>query len=388
MIISGLIRKQLIAFTIASIVGILVLGVVFLRIPEALGIGRYTVSADFTQAAGLYGGAQVNYLGTPVGKVGSMKLATSGIVVDLSLKNGISIPANVRAEIHSVSAVGEQYVELVPPHAPSPANLHGGDVIPLGRTSVPVGIGPVLDNVARLVDSIPQQSLSRLLTQTSTALNGRGSELQQILAGSQAFLDQADAAYPQTHALLQSTEPLLSTVNASGSHFAGLTSKLAQVSDQLRAGDADLQALLAHGPGFTSSTTGFLRDVGPSLPGFLTPLDTVASVLATYRDYVAQLLTDYPTALSEVQSVTLPERGGLDAVRLTLSQANKPSECTQGFLPVASWRLPDQTGPAFTPLYYCTAATNDVRAVRGARNVPCPGDPARREPTAADCRRK
>lgn len=388
MIISGLIRKQLIAFTIASIVGILVLGIVFLRIPEALGIGRYTVSADFSQAAGLYGGAQVNYLGTPVGKVGSMKLAQSGIVVDLSLKNGISIPRNVRAEIHSVSAVGEQYVELVPPADPSSSDLHGGDLIPIDRTSVPVGIGPVLDNVAKLVDSIPQQSLSHLLTQTSTALSGRGSDLQEILAGSQTFLNEADAAYPQTQALLQSTQPLLSTVNASAGHFEGLTSKLAQVSDQLRAGDADLNALLANGPGFTSATTGFLHDVGPSLPGLLAPLDTVASVLATYRDYVAQLLTDYPTALSEVQSVTLPERGGLDAVRLTLSQANKPSECTEGFLPVAQWRLPDQTGPAFTPLYYCTAATNDVRAVRGARNVPCPGDPARREATAAECRRK
>ncbi|MCW2856544.1 MAG: hypothetical protein JWR52_2159 [Marmoricola sp.] len=388
MIISGLIRKQLIAFTIASIIGILVLGVVFLRIPEALGIGRYTVSADFTEAAGLYTGAQVNYRGTPVGKVRSLKLTGSGIQVDLSIRNSIEIPRDTRAEIHSTSAVGEQYVELVPSQNPSAADLHGGDVIPVSRTSVPVGIGPVLDNVAKLVASVPQVQLSRLLTQTSTALEGRGSDLQQILDGSRAFLQQADAAYPQTQALLQDTEPLLSTVNAAGSHFEGLTSKLAQVSDQLRAGDKNLQALLATGPTFTSETTSFLQDVGPSIPGFLAPLKTVATVLATYQSYLAQLLSDYPTALSMVQSVTLPERGGLDAVRLTLSQANKPSECTEGFLPVAQWRLPDDNGPAYTPLYYCAAAKSDPRAVRGARNVPCPGDPARREPTAADCQRK
>jgi phospholipid/cholesterol/gamma-HCH transport system substrate-binding protein len=177
-------------------------------------------------------------------------------------------------------------------------------------------------------------------------------------------------------------------VNSSGAKFEGLTSKLASVTDQLRAGDQDFQALLAGGPGFTSETTGFLKDVGPSLPGLLAPVNTVAKVLSVYRDYVAQLLSDYPEALSLVQSVTLPERGGLDAVRLTLSQANKPSECIQGFLPVLKWRLPDDNGPAYTPLYYCAAPKNDPRAVRGARNVPCPGDPGRREPTPAECGEK
>ncbi|MFL6024096.1 MAG: MCE family protein [Marmoricola sp.] len=386
MIISRLIRKQLIAFTIASAIGILILAVVFLRIPETLGLGRYTVNVQFSQGAGLYKGAQVNYLGTPVGKVRSMRLTDDGILVGLAIKDGTKIPSNASAEIHSVSAVGEQYVELVPAKRTSAENLHGGDLIKVDRTSVPVEIGPVLDNVTALVDSLPRKQLAQLLTETSTALKDRDQDLQAILDGSQEFLQAADASFPQTKSLIQDAEPLLTTVNGSAAHITSLTTKLASVTDQLRAGDADLRSLLANGPGFADETTSFLRDIGPSIPGFLAPLKVITGVLSTYQAYVAQLLSDYPVALSLVQSVTLPERGGLDAVRLTVSNANKPPECTKGFLPVSKWRAPDEVGNAYTPLYYCAAPSNDSRVVRGARNVPCPNDPSRRAATPAQCK--
>lgn len=393
MIITAAVRRQLIAFAIASLIGIIVLAVVFLRIPEALGWGRFQVTADFAQGAGLYDGAQVNYRGTPVGKVSAMRLTDSGIAVTMEIKNGSVIPADVRAEIHSVSAVGEQYVELVPVASgsaganapPAGADLRAGDVIGVDRTSSPVEIGPVLDNVAKLVDGLPRHQLTALLAETSTALNGRDRDLQAILDGSHTFLQTADAAFPQTQRLLTATEPLLKTVNGSGGHITALTRQVESVTAQLRAGDQDLRTLLTSGPAAADETTSFLQQLGPILPGFLQPLDTVASVLATYRAYLAQLLSDYPAALSYVQSVTLPDIS-MHAVRLTLANANKPPECISGFLPVNMWRLPDQTGPAYTPLYYCNAPANDTRAVRGARNVPCPNDPGRREPTAALCK--
>ncbi|MFL6062854.1 MAG: MCE family protein [Marmoricola sp.] len=389
MIISALIRKQLIAFTVASVVGIVVLSVVFLRIPETLGWGRYDITADFAQGAGLYQGSQVNFRGTPVGKVTGMKLTDQGIAVRMSLKNSAHIPSDVRAEIHSVSAVGEQYVELVPGSADttaSGADLRPGAVIGVDRTSSPVEIGPVLDNVAKLVDSLPRKQLTELLAQTSTALAGRDQDLQSILDGSKEFLGAADAAYPQTRALITDAQPLLTTLNGAGGHIAALSRQLASVTGQLRAGDADLKKLLATGPGATGETTSFLQDVGPLLPGFLAPLDGISGTLATYRAYLAQVLSDYPAALSYVQSVTLPDRN-LNAVRLTVANADKPPECIKGFLPVSKWRMPDDVGMAYTPLYYCKAPTDDAKAVRGARNVPCPNDPARREPTAALCQK-
>jgi len=82
---SSFVKKQLIAFAIASVVGLVLLCMTFLRVPEALGINRYQVQAEFAQAAGLYEGAEVTYLGHPVGKVTSMEVEGDLLVAELTL---------------------------------------------------------------------------------------------------------------------------------------------------------------------------------------------------------------------------------------------------------------------------------------------------------------
>ena len=158
---SSLIKKQLIAFAIASAIGIVVLAMTFLRVPETLGFQRYEVDVEFRQGAGLYEGAEVTYLGHPVGKVESMKVAGDRLVARLNLATDTEIPAGVSAEIHSRSAVGEQYVDLVPAASGGAGEetLADGDLIPMDRTSAPVEIGPVLDNVYALVESLDEKQL-------------------------------------------------------------------------------------------------------------------------------------------------------------------------------------------------------------------------------------
>ena len=49
-----------------------------------------------------------------VGIVESVNLTDTGVAAELSLNSGIEIPADLDAEVHSQSAVGEQYVALLP----------------------------------------------------------------------------------------------------------------------------------------------------------------------------------------------------------------------------------------------------------------------------------
>ena len=92
---SPLIKRQLIGFGIASVVGIVVLAMTFLRVPETLGIQRYEVEVEFKQAAGLYEGAEVTYLGHPVGKVKAMDVEGDRLVARLNLTTDTDIPASV-----------------------------------------------------------------------------------------------------------------------------------------------------------------------------------------------------------------------------------------------------------------------------------------------------
>lgn len=387
-----IIKKQLVAFTIAGVVGAVVLAVSFLRVPEQLGIGRHTVSVEFAQGAGLYPGAEVTYLGHPVGKVEGMELDGDHLVAELSLVDDVEVPATVSAEIHSRSAVGEQYVALVPVTA-RPAGdagdaggtpLADGDRIPADRTSYPVEIGPVLDNVQALVSSLDEKQLSTLVDESGKALEGRAGDLQTILDSGSALIAEADASFRPTADLLRKVGPVLSTVNGEGEGIARLTGNLDQVTAELRAGDADLRALLESGPGFSQQTLAFLDDLSVSLPTLLARTNPVLRVVQIYNGHLAQVLSDYPLAVATVQSVTLPALATHE-VRLTLANADKPPECVQGFVPAKDWSSPFDTTPRRTPLVYCTEAKGDPRGVRGARNIPCPNDPARREGDASKC---
>jgi len=386
-VITSLIRRQLIFFWGAALVAIVVLAMVFLRLPEALNIGRYEVRAEFALGAGLYEGAQVNYLGHPVGRVAAMRVTEDGVDVRLKLSDDVAIPSGSTAEIHSMSAVGEQYVELAPPAGGAGGRtLRSGDVIPRDRTSYPVEIGPVLDNVHALVEDLPRRDLNTVLDETSAALSGRQGDLAAILDGGKTFIDAASQSFDPTRKLIEDTQPLLETVNGTSANIVSFSNKLASVTDQLRAGDADLRALLEGGPGFASQTGKLLDDLEPRLPGLLKPLNDVSNVLRLYGANIAQLLSDYPVALAIVQSVNA-EFGAENEIALTVANVSNPGECLNGFLPVSQWRLPQDTGLVAPKLVWCAEPSGDPRVYKGARNVPCAENPARRAALVSQCRK-
>ncbi|GAB3075004.1 MlaD family protein [Nocardioides zeae] len=401
--ITPLIRRQLAAILVTTIVAALALGGFFLRLPETLKLGRYDVAVDLPVGGGIYDGAEVTYLGDPVGRVRDVVLTDSGVRVTLRLVDDVVIPAGVRAEVRSRSAVGEQYVALSPAtstasttastaatgasagdSAPDGERLAEGDVIPVERTTIPVAIGPVLDNVDALARSVDAEDLDTVLDEAAAALQGREGALQDILDDGSSLLAQADAAFEPTELLLTDAEPVLTTVAGESENIAALTAQLADLTGQLRAGDADLRVLLQQGPGSLDQMTGLVDDLGALLPGLLPPLTRVTGVLEVWDQHLASLLAEYPAALRAVQSVTLPALGTHD-VRLTLANVNRPAECVEGFLPPSEWASPYDLSVRELAYLYCQAPSDDPRGVRGARNLPCPDDPARREGVAAAC---
>ena len=115
-------RNQLIVFLIIGTVAIATIAFGYMKLPSLLGIGRYKVTLELPKAAGLYETGNVTYRGTEVGRVVGVNLTDDGVAATLSLNSTIAIPADLDAQVHSQSAIGEQYVELLPRSADSPAS--------------------------------------------------------------------------------------------------------------------------------------------------------------------------------------------------------------------------------------------------------------------------
>lgn len=386
MILTRTVRFQLIALTVASVLAAAVLGVVFLRVPEAAGVGRYTVTASFSHGASLYEGAEVNYLGSPVGKVAEMKVAEEGILVAMSLRDSVEVPGNVSAAIHSRSAVGEQYIDLVPADGtPDVPALGPDDNIPAERTTTPVEIGALLDNVNEFAESLPVEDLNALLRESSLALDGRQEDLAGLIDDGGQLIATANDHVDQTRRLIEDFEPLAGAVNARTGEIERFTASLARVTATLKAGDGDIRALLDDTPDLADETTTFLKQVDPPLRQLLADADTVTELFATYSGGLGNILSIYPKVVAMVQSITAPfaEDG---QIALDMANLNDPPACLDGFVPPKKWRDPANQKPQKLGRLYCDIPKNDPRVVKGARNLPCIRYPGLRGATPDICR--
>ena len=79
----------------------------------------YEITAEFTNSPGLQPGYDVGYLGTPIGRIRSVDLEEGHVSVRLAIDADRRIPEGSEFAVRRKSAVGEPYVDIIPPDSPS-----------------------------------------------------------------------------------------------------------------------------------------------------------------------------------------------------------------------------------------------------------------------------
>ncbi len=359
--------------------------VVYMQAPTLLGIGRMTVKLELPGTGGLYRFSNVTYRGVEVGKVTEVRPTRDGAVATLSLNTSPKLPADLQAAVLSVSAVGEQYVDLRPRTGSGPY-LEDGSVIPSENTSIPQAVGPMLDQVSALVDSVPEDKISALLDETFKGLNGSGYELGSLLDSSSRLVGDINAVADQSRSLIDDSRPLLDGQAESADAIRTWARSLAGVSEQLVTNDPQVRTLLQTAPGSADEASRLFNQVKPTLPVLLANLTTIGQVGVTYHASLEQLLMLLPPSIASTQSYSSTSNPtGFPLGEFALSLGDPPA-CAIGFLPPSSWRSPADTTTIDTPDgLYCKLPQDAPVVVRGARNYPCQGVPGKRAPTADIC---
>jgi virulence factor Mce-like protein len=386
MILSRFVKTQLVIFTIASLVGLFVMAYKYMQLQEFLGIGRMTVTLEIPAAGGLYRFSNVTYNGVQVGKVTDVALTKTGVKATMSLGTSVNIPADAEVSVRSVSAVGEQYVDLRPRND-APPFLHDGSVIHGTPASLPQPVGPMLDQLSALVGSIPTDKLHSLFNELFAGLGGADYDLQSLLDSSSKLVSDVNPSADRLRALVEDTSPLLDTQDQSADAIRTWTRSLVGVTGQLVHNDPQLRTLLDKGPGFARELTQLLDQIKPTVPVLLANLTTVGQLAFTYHPGLEQALVLLPPLLARLESIQ-PNRNasGLGLGSFLLSGTSDSPACTVGFLPPSSWRTPSDTTTIDTPDdVYCKLPQDSPIGVRGVRNIPCMGKPGKRAPTAEIC---
>jgi virulence factor Mce-like protein len=379
------VRIQLTIFTIASVVGMAAMFLEYMQVPTLLGIGRLTVKLELPDTGGLYRFSNVTYRGVQIGKVTAVGPTATGAQATLSIDTSPKIPADVHAAVRSMSAVGEQYVDLVP-RSESPPYLRDGSVIAARDTTIPQAVGPMMDRLSALVNSIPKDKLSQLLDQSFAAFNGAGYDFQSLVDSSAKLSHDAHDTADHTRALVDDAVPFLDAQAQTTDATRRWAHNLAGVADQLVTNDPQIRKLLQTGPGFAQEVSRLLNQVKPTLPVLLANLTTIGQIGVTYHPSLEQLLVLLPPSVAAYSSYGVSNNPtGLAVGGFTLTIADPPA-CTVGFLPPSQWRSPDETSVIDTPdNLYCKLPQDSPIAVRGVRNNPCMGHPGKRAPTVEIC---
>ena len=380
------VRNQLIIFTIASVLGIAAMLFVYMQVPTLLGIGRMTVKVELPRTGGLYRFSNVTYRGVQIGRVTDVRATREGATATLSLETSPKIPADLQASVLSVSAVGEQYMDLQP-RTDSGPYLSNGAVIAMKNTTVPVKVGPMLTQVSALLNSIPKEKLAKLLDESFKGLNGAADDLSMLFDSTSRLSNDFNATADRTKTLIDDGKPLLDGQAASADALRTWSRGLAGVTGQIATDDQQLRGVLRNGAGAADEASKLLNQIKPTLPVLLANLVTVGQVGVTYHASLEQLLVLLPPYIASIQAVGLPRNNptGYTQGDFTLT-INDPPACSVGFLPPSSWRTPADLSDIDTPDgLYCKLPQDSPIAVRGARNYPCMGQPGKRAPTVEIC---
>ena len=395
---------QMAIFAVIATTALAIMVLAYMRLPTLLGVGQYRVTLELPETGGLYPRGNVTYRGVEVGEVKSVDLTGTGVKAVLSLNSNVKIPADLDAEVHSVSSVGEQFVQLLPRSAAGPV-LKDGDVIPVDRTTVPTDINKVLDLTNRGLEAIPQDNLKTVVDEAAIAVGGLGPELRRLVTGSTTLAIDARKNLGSLTTLIDQSKPVLDSQTDTAGSIQAWAANLASISGQLQSQDPAVAGILAKGPGAADEARALFDRLRPTLPIVLANLVSIGEVAVVYQPSLEQLLVLLPQGTAVTQAVGVHKRNTKqdykgDALVFNMNLAipllpapiplppqQIPPPCTTGFLPAQQERVPTFEDYPDRPAgdVYCRVPQDAPFNVRGARNLPCITVPGKRAPTWQQC---
>jgi phospholipid/cholesterol/gamma-HCH transport system substrate-binding protein len=372
-------KVRLFVFAMIAVVGIVYVGGTYAGLDRLFGARGYRVTVQLADSGGIFANAEVTYRGVTVGRVERLVLSDDGVDVILDISDDAPrIPADTTAVVANRSAVGEQYVDLQPPHDRGPY-LADGSVIPVSRTKTPSGPDVLLSNLDSLVESVPVDSLRTTVDELYLAFQNSGPALRVLLESAGELTETATAHLPQTTSLLANGRVVLDTQAEQTQQILDYSSSLRLLAEQLKTSNPDLRRLIDVTPIVAVQVNDLLRDSGQDLGVIIANLLTTMQVAATRTDGIEELLVAFPMITATAPGANPDGTGHLGLV-LTF---NDPFSCTRGYEGTHQRGANETTDVPVNEQAYCAEPPGSPIGVRGSQNAPFGGKPVEVPASAA-----
>lgn len=165
--------------------GLLSHGAYGLPLPGGPDAGRDpdSLTLQFASVEGLVPKSSVRLDNVTVGEVEDISVDQSTWTAEVTCKirHDLKLPANVQARVRSSSLLGEWYVELDRPDAPSTQPLQSGATVPLTATSGSAPVEEVLGALSMLLNDGGLPQLHTIVSELDQAMDGNEPQVRALL---------------------------------------------------------------------------------------------------------------------------------------------------------------------------------------------------------------
>lgn len=310
---SKLIRVVGVVVTLAIVAGVVYFG--FLR-----GSSTKSLTAQFSEAVGVYPGTPVEILGIQVGDVTSVEPRGGHVDVKLDYDANYKVPANVTAVLVANSLVSDRYVQLAPVYRSGPT-IADGATIPLKRTQSPAELDDIYAALNKLSVALGPQGankggkktgpLSTLLDVAAANLKGNGSAIGNSIAN---LADAAQTLANGRHNLFATVHNLrefTSALSDSDQQIRLFNGQLAQVSGDLASERSDLGLALHDLAIALDQVNSFVKNNANRFHTSFHGLQRVLQILVNEKSSLNETLAVAPYALANIVHAYQPNIGGI-----------------------------------------------------------------------------
>jgi phospholipid/cholesterol/gamma-HCH transport system substrate-binding protein len=285
--------------------------------------GGTRITAYFEKAVGVYVDSEVKVLGIGVGRITAVTPVGDEVRVEMTVDDGVEIPAAAQAVVVAPSLVSDRYVQLTPAYEAGPL-MASGTVIPRDRTATPVELDDLTASVNDLAIALgpgganADGALSEVLDTAAANLDGNGellkSTITELSRASEALADSRGDLFSTVDNLSTFTEALAESdvqVRTFNDRLAGVSGYLAEDRDELGMALASLGGAL-------TDIHAFIAENKDGIQSNVDKLTGVTQALVNQRAAIAEILDVAPLAMTnflgtyDAASASFAIRGNLN----------------------------------------------------------------------------
>lgn len=268
------------------------------RLPFINQNAKYT--AYFADAGGLFEGAIVQVSGYPVGKVSSIALDDTGVLVSFTVPKNIHLGRSTQAAIRTKGLLGTKELDVMP----------NGDgqlesPIPMDRTQSPYQLPDALGELATTISGVNTNQLSDSLATLAQTFADTPPQLRSAVQGVARFADTLNSRDAQLRTLLDNAAKATGVLAERTDRIVRLVRDTNTLLSALRTQSAALDEISGNISAVSTQLKRFISDNRQQLKPTLDKLNDVLALVDTRKERIQKAikgLNNYAMAMGETVS--------------------------------------------------------------------------------------